>query len=439
MLLLLVAAWWGLRSTETSEQTSTPPDGETAPRAAPTTAPGERLAARGEGTVPMVPVDEAPVLHVWLRPLHRPRYIYSVPSAPFDRVWPERANEGWDLEQLDGYETSHELRRLSHGGAWHNPSSRVAVLDLARTEGFLAEASWDATPEEALVALYASWLETEVQLERAWKAFHKVHAPPGMLVTDLEPDAIAELFARVEAPSRDTHLLRERASEVAERWPDHPVADHARLALVRASMPNGREPEFDAHEVARLVRAIDSPEVREQAVVLLTEFDSSTAEELLDVAAESPRGSPQDDLRVTTWALNRAVKLGDWDRASQWSRRLRAALDRECSVEEPHFTLHCDERRYELRDVVARLVALEREPARTWREALTAAVWRCHLEGQAHAGTSRSTATWDGEFWRFDTWDHPTETTACMGRVGRTDPAPEGPLRVPVVVEAGAR
>ena len=50
---------------------------------------------------------------------------------------------------------------------------------------------------------------------------------------------------------------------------------------------------------------------------------------------------------------------------------------------------------------------------------------------------SKVDVLWDGTRWSFGAWDVPTETTACLDRVVRTEIVPEEPTRVHLTLEGG--
>jgi hypothetical protein len=133
--------------------------------------------------------------------------------------------------------------------------------------------------------------------------------------------------------------------------------------------------------------------------------------------------------------MNRAVDLGDWGRARSWSDRVARTLEQECGLAEPHHSLQCEERAYELRDVSSRLVALGLSEPRSWEDAMTAAAWTCHLEAGPHRGVSRTTATWTGTEWTFAEWDVPSGTTECLDAVRTTVAVPDEPTQVRLTLE----
>jgi hypothetical protein len=215
-------------------------------------------------------------------------------------------------------------------------------------------------------------------------------------------------------------------------WPDHPVADHARLALLRFERAEWGDGWVE--RVSTLLGDIESPAVRERAALLATSAREPTPELLDQVHAVSPR-DPRDALRLATWGIARSVEAGDWARAAAFSELLRPALDDVCALGTASAQVPCEFAQYQLRETVARLVALGVQAPRTWQEALTAAAWRCHLDERAAPGTSRTHARWDGARWTFAPWDRPTAVTACLDGVERTEVAPDE-LTVRLTVES---
>ncbi|MEZ4238103.1 MAG: hypothetical protein R3F59_18540 [Myxococcota bacterium] len=409
------------------------------PEAIPDVSPSGRRA-------PSAPRAEAPAadlpvasLHVWLRDLHVSRFTNSVPPVPFGSLWPGADDARWDIGRLDGLETPGGIVALSQGGYGYDMDGEGGrqVLASAAREGFLGPEADLASPEAALAALYVEWIHAEASWRDAFQTFVAANVEAGETWESISPAARRALLHRDDFPADAVGPLQHLARDVLSTYPDHPVADHARLALVRAEMPHMEGATWRSDVIATVVDEMTDPRVREQAAMELTKagsFFRTVTPDLLDVMASIATESPQNALRIETWSLNRAVSLGDWERARAWSERLRATLDDRCG-EEAHHSLQCEERRYELRDATARLVALGLTHPTTWQDALTAAAWRCHLEVGPHQGTSRGSATWTGAAWSFEGWTRETPTTACLGAVTSTAVVPDAPVVVRLTLE----
>lgn len=421
--LLVVAAWCSQR-----------PSGDGAGGDT-TLLPPERQPTATPPPSPAPPATDRPErLHIWLRSLRNARYTMNVPPVPFEALWPTPDDPRWNGARFRGLATADALLELSA----HHLQLRQAehVLPIADAEGLLGPVEPE-TPEAALLSLYATWIQMEVDRRRAWDAFVGPHLAEGEQWSDLDAATRATVLAAGGTPDYDPRPVREVADQILARWPDHPVADHALLALVRAESARLDEA-APGETVAELLGAIRSPDVKVQAGQLLTTVGAErVSPSLLDAAGSVPPGSPQADLRLATWAMNRAVYREDWSRARHWADRVRSTLAEACAAPDPDFTLHCESRDYELRDVSARLVALGLDTPRTWQEALTAAAWRCHLAGPGHQGLSRAEGTWDGSRWTFGAWDHPTPVTGCLSAVHRLEPSPAAPVRVALTLEGG--
>lgn len=377
-----------------------------------------------------VPMD-VETLHVWLRDLDDTRYVHAVPGAPFAEVWPAAGDEAWDHTRLDGLQAPAAIRSLSGPGTPFKNRRGAQVLDLALGEGFGADAALE-TPEDALVGLYTAWVEAEVRYEQDWRTFEAEHLPDGLRRSDLDPEQLHELFAQPGKPIQDVRALQGVAEFALARWPDHPVADHARLAQLRSARAYGHE--WDPDLLSELLGQIASPVLREQGALLVTNLRDTTPE-LLDRMFAIEAREPRDGLRLATWGMAGSVKIGDWARAEVWAERTRPVTDEVCASVSDGTQVVCDFAQYQLRETAARLVALGRQPAVTWQEALTAAAWRCHIDAPAEPGSSRTHTTWTGERWVFEPWDRPSVVTDCLDALHTTEMVPESPLRVRLTVE----
>lgn len=376
-------------------------------------------------------------LHIWLRSLHEARRVLDVPPVPFDAIWPTREDARWDLSQFEGLQTPAALRELTAPQyEFHRPGP---LFSAARIEGFAGGEAPDlSTPEMALLSMYATWVSGEEAWFNEWEAFRDAHVPEGESWSSITSEERARIAALDERPVEHFGSLNAMAMEVLGRWPEHPVADHAILATMRAAIPK-LGPRWDESEIADLLLSIESDAVQEYAAVWLTrerfEPFTPTLPVLLDAFERVEASSLQNELRMSTWALNRAVALKDWDRASMWANRLRTGLDAGCRVSEPDRRLGCETREYELREAIGRLAAMGLATPSTWEEALAAEAWRCHLGAAPQVGISRTIAKWDGARWFFGVWDAPTDVTSCLEAVYRTEVVPGEPLSVRLTIE----
>lgn len=382
-----------------------------------------------DGQAPPIEEDS---LHIWLRDLEDTRFVWSVPGHPFDEVWPDQGDSRWDTAWFDLLETPDAIRSLSGPGTPFKGRRGAQVLQVALDEGFGA-ITQPTTPEEALVALYTAWVDAEVGYQQDRDAFEAEHLPDGLTVADLDLPDVRALYALPGQPVQDMGRLRALAGVALASWPDHPLADHARLAELRAARPYGVQP-WDADAMADLLGQIDSPALREQGALSVTAVHEPTPA-LLDRVFEIDASTPDDAYRLTSWGTARSVALGDWARASAWAKRMREAVETVCAVDSANAESSCGFGSYQLRETTARLVALGHQEPKTWQEALSAAAWRCHLAAPAEPGTSRTSATWTGERWELASWDFPSPVTACLDSVATARVVPESPLRVRLTVE----
>jgi len=376
---------------------------------------------------------ESPIfpLHIWLRALTRPRYTRNVPPVPHLSIWPSASTDPqWDMNWIEDTETVQSLHEL---GAKHMQYRRgEEVVSAAKREGFL-DHRHPTSPEDALVMLYSSWVEMEVEQQHQWEDYLSRHLPPNEQWHTLSGAERARIGEQEHIPLEDPTAVTAVVDAILEKWAEHPVVDHALLAELRASLPLS----YGSPVPGTLVEPMDQiedPLIREQAALTLTKLSRhhDIADEVLDAVLATKTSDPRNDLRLATWTMNRAAATGDWKRARAAADRLRGVLIAECGGSTEF--LHCDGRSYELREVTARLIALGMDEAHTWQEALSGVAWRCHLETPQH-GVSVNTASWDGQTWVFDAWNHETETARCLASSPIPPPRPPAPLRARITLE----
>ncbi len=372
-------------------------------------------------------------LHVWLRDVRQTRHVRDVARPPFAAVWPSEDDARWEQQAWDHVQTPAQLLRLSERpGPW---TSGLAdrVLALASEEGFDGAADLQ-TPEDALVALHVAWVAMEVGYKDSQAAFFESVLPEGLSRADLPAEQLQALNRSEGMPRQDPSGLRGTALYAQTLWPDHPVSDHALLALVRSELAYGHGP-WDPTAVLPLLASMSDPAILEQGLLVATRIREASPD-LVDLAATATTTSPQSALSIATWAMAQSVKAEDWQRASDWSDRTAAAVEEVCAEDRGSAAVPCEFGRYQLRETTSRLIALEFRSPSTWQDALSAEAWRCFLDGASHAGTSRTHLRWTGERWAPEPWDRPTEVTACLSAVQVTEVVPKSPVRVRLTVEA---
>ncbi len=370
-------------------------------------------------------------LHVWLQALTRTRYTHSVPPAPHAATWP--ADDRWDLDGLAEYATADAIQELVRKQIWYRKAE--PVLSIAEDEGLLDGAS-ATTPEEALLRIVSAWLEMETDRRQLWDEYVRRHIPKEHKWHTVTGAKRAAAVAAEAPPLRDTSHLVDVASGVLADWPQHPVADNARLALLQADLPMYTDDPLPA-SIPVSIAEIRDPVFREQAALMVTALSQwhDVSPELLDAVHDTPTSAPKNRIRLDTWLMNRASAAEDWPRVKRSADRLEAELAEVCASEHPVDVYRCETTTYEQRDVRARLIALGLDQPKTWKDALAAEVWRCHLD-DPHEGTSRAELTWDGTAWTAGPWDHPTATTACVDSA-RPAVVPEVPMVVALTIERG--
>ncbi len=381
-----------------------------------------------------VAAEATHTLHVWLRPLLKPRYTHLLADPPHKRIWPVE-EVGWDIDDLATYETAGAvLRLISRQGNYRRGES---VLAVAEREGLLDGAP-PATPEEAFLQVVAEWIEMETVRQQARLDYDLRHVPPGFSWGTLSAAERHEILATEPSPLRDTAHLVAAAEAALVAWPAHPVADHARLALLWATLPMHAPSMALPVSTRDMIVAIGDPEIREQGALLVTELGNfyEITPDVLDIVYDSASADIPSRLRIDTWVMNRSAARGDWQRVQRSADRLAGDLSTAC-VGEPDQALQCDSRHYELRDARGRLIALGLQHPSTWREAISGEVWRCYLGApEAHTGRSQSEWRWNGQRWIPGPWNEPTPITQCVD-TSRPSVVPDTQTTVVITIENG--
>ncbi len=363
-------------------------------------------------------------LHVWLRDRSRIRVVRPGEAPGVGSLLPADDEGGWDAARLGGSALLEQVR-----GEEVEPFRAGELASLAAAEGLLDDPPL-STPEDALAALLARWVATESSWQVQWDGYLARRLPEGESLGTVSEEARLALLHDPEAPRLDYGPLEELAERVEGAFPDHPVRDRAAVLRIRALTAWGEE--VDPAVVAEVLAGVDDPGLWLTGARFVARRPEPSADPtaLLDGVRARPEG--RSDEAVALWGLTASLRVGDDSRAAQFLGDLRLLRDRTCA--DPG-NARCGQRAYEVRDAAGRLAASGAVAPTTWQEALTAAAWRCHLDGPPHEGVSRAEATWSGGAWTFGAWDSPTATTGCLARLRATDPAPEGPVVVALTLE----
>lgn len=347
-------------------------------------------------------------------------------------IWP-------DALELPELETTERVHAIALSGVNIQDESVHELLWIAEQEGVLGQPDAAlASPGRAFVELETARLRAEHLFHHETRAWAQRHLAPG---EDLRARFGDIWLHAPDRPLQDFDELLRLCEAIEERFPDHPIADHARTYKVIASLPKGGERgryRPDLGPALAALSQIEEPGLAEQAATWLTRFDHGTGDDgrALELLSEIEVSSADAEMAIREFAVNRAVKAGDWKRAEDWVSRYAEALKSSCSLEDSDET--CTSRREELLEASGRLAALTGRTPASWEEALIAAAWRCHLRGEAQTGTSVGLGAWSGR-WRWGEWDVSTPLTACLASEGVEGPDPPGGTRVRLTLRGPAR
>ncbi len=380
-------------------------------------------------------VPDTSHLDIWLRSTDIGSFLYVVPFNPMGAYRPDPAV--WDLGLLQSYETFSLLEELTGPRrAWvGTPQDRM--IDLAEAEGLFSMRSEEATPEEALLALQIEWFRSENLRSVKTSQFMKEHLPAGETFATIGEEGRRKLQHDPDNPypTRDTTKTIEWAESILEQWPDHPVSDMARLALIdiRASEINVQRPP-DREGLLALLADVEDPVIREQAALIMTRVRRLKAgRKMLDAMMDIEGTTPMAELNLASWGLMQTTLSGRWEWAGPWSERFESALAQSCGVDPDNEVYACGDRTHELLDTNARLIALGHKSPSTWKEALVSQAWSCHLE-TPHEGTSSVEAIYDGDGWVYGAWDYETDVTRCLSAATHLEVMPDEPTKAKIVV-----
>ncbi len=431
-LILMLALWWASRwmagpvVVERVEVAAV----EAVPEAAPTEEAPVAVAATEDEPVEMA----NSTVDIWLRHLRHGPWMHYVPSNPIGQIPLDEPE--WDFGLLQAYETYETLFRVSAPGqGWYGrvPDEMFAA---AREEGLFDVDPAQAAPEEALLALLVEWFHAVSTFREAYIAFVYTNVPEGETWASIGHEARQERINDPDLgfPVRDHGRVQELAEASLQRWPDHPLADVARLATLPSRLHPLERQDVVGDEVLDVLQSIRNPVVREQGLLMLTSIvinrvDSS----ILDFMEELPSQSARTDLMLAAWGVVQTTRTGRWKRAERWTDRLEKAWEATCGVDPDNHLYACGHRTHELLDTNARLIALGYKSPSTWKEALVSQAWSCHLE-TPHEGTSNVEAIYDGEGWVYGEWDRQTDVTWCLSAATHLEVMPDKPTKAKIVV-----
>lgn len=366
-------------------------------------------------------------LRIWITNPYKLHYVLEVRSPSLSDLVPSSPWE-WDLATLEA---------SPFFDTWqYSAAEPYAVMQqyLDLREASLEVAPSVDSPEDAWVSLYASWVDAWFSRKEAFDDYVERHLGPELAWHEATPTERRDAVRAESLPLIDTRQMERLANETLTRFPDHPVADHARLIQTLAAHPKYQRGAAVGTDWLEHLQSIENDDLARFALLDMMETSGSSKlePEVLDALLAFEDLDVIDEVRVVSAVARHAARAGDIERGILAERRLRAGLDAYCAAS---LEYGCTARTLLLTDLSARLAAAAGTRPATWQEALTAEAWSCEFDQHPHSGISRTTATWDGTSWSWGTWDVETEGTACLSQVVDVAPPPPEPLQVEVVYE----
>ncbi len=266
---------------------------------------------------------------------------------------------------------------------------------------------------------------------------------PWEALITLEAERLAIADGPAAAGSRSTPCgeLHTAATSIVEAWPDHPVADYAKLYELEAL---GRwtcdtyDPGMLADRALDILVTTDDVLVVDAAIAALSSLSTldlakmSDPHEALEAFDEAYEASAVAVHRraLALLGLELAMSVEARGEAARWQGRLQEATDVVCGAQQ---TSWCEAARVEV-ESAAGFLGADVAPATTWIAALRQAVVACARKEDHLPRTSRGRLAW-AEGWRVDGAELPI--SGCLAHAPM-DPSPPPGQRVDLVVLARA-
>jgi len=313
------------------------------------------------------------------------------------------------------------------------------------------EVDWPTDRASALVLQLAGDIQTPLadEQERWLQQFSEARTASDPWTAVLQAEAGRNLAERqwlaemshweegTPTPRQSGDVVMAHASEIIERWPDHPVADYAMLYELDVLAEYSKHPDDAAlatQEALAILRGSTDPLVQDEALMLLANVRSPVAHTpedldlLLEFAMHLPTASFRHALGV--YGTEAAIRLGDLQRGERWLRfedRSTEDLCAERGNERPCASA------IEARDNRSSWLAVHGHSAPlNWRAALSAAARTCGAEvGLAQQAVQ--SGTWSSDAWDWTTVGGPEALAACLrDNTPQVDPPDETVVSVEV-------
>ncbi|MFT7520204.1 MAG: hypothetical protein ACI9MC_002349, partial [Kiritimatiellia bacterium] len=153
----------------------------------------------------------------------------------------------------------------------------------------------------------------------------------------------------------------------------------------------------------------------------------------------------RDDMWFVSASLDHAMAQAQWGDAAEWLTRLSGAVEQQCRPPEgtqdtPMIRKPtCQAWSQDLSWAWAQVRAVEGTNAKSWREQVPLAAWRCHLWGSERrsGSTVRVDGQFDGQRWSWRDWrGADLDFDACFEAEMYFGEHPSGLINVDVVVVA---
>lgn len=293
-------------------------------------------------------------------------------------------------------------------GRFRTPASDGRILPLLVPRDFWPDLDpFDDPDLQAVATCVAADQCADAELDALFIALaDRTPTSPWEALVLLEAERQLARIDDVPDTPRDLLGVQARATDAIARWPDHPMADHARIYQLEAlswSDTGTLTPDlldvFDSDdEVLRMTAARHVGGIR---------VDACPPQRLPDLEAVL-RDFPEQELGIAGLASAVAMHAGDWTAGERWTERYHHAVAER--FDDPNLTQTLQSMSENTSSYLA--AHHDAEPL-NWAAAVLTTARRCALASTPTEVVTGS-AIWTGTVWQWHDWSSTTPFTHCM-------------------------
>ncbi|MEN0067726.1 MAG: hypothetical protein AAGA48_36695 [Myxococcota bacterium] len=235
-------------------------------------------------------------------------------------------------------------------------------------------------------------------------------------------------------PKPDVGQQLDQAGAIVDRFPEHPVADHAWLYVLDGLSRHPDDP-LVVDATLNILSSTTDPLVQTHAARLLGNLDYRTIplDDLDRVAAAIPLvDKPTERYNLARLGLSVTLDQRAFDAAPKWADRLASTVEEICGGDWP--VALCEAAR-QIRDSSSSwLTAHHSVRATSWTAATGALAHRCHLDGEVLSASLTGEGAWDGKAWSWSRWKGPRSMRRCIASKTAFEPLPPVGARITLSV-----